>query len=169
MEIQIEQIQNIIYVIRGQKVMLDSDLAMLYEVETKYFNKQVKRNINRFPEDFMFQLSKEEFANLRFHFGTSSLDYGGRRYQPFVFTESGVAMLSSVLKSDRAVQVNISIMRIFIKLRSYLLMEKGLVERMDKMEQDTDKVFKIVFERLDELETGLPALSPQRRKIRLKE
>ena len=99
-----------IYVIRGLRVMLDSDLAKLYGVETKALNRQVRRNLIRFPSDFMFELTKDEFKNLKCQNGTSSWEYGGRRKQPFVFTENGVAMLSSVLKSERAVLVNISIM-----------------------------------------------------------
>ncbi len=97
---KIQNIEEMIYIIRGQKVMLDSDLAKLYEVETKALNRQVKRNLIRFPKDFMFQLTRAEFENLRCQNGTSSSDYGGRRYEPLVFTENGVAMLSSVLKSD---------------------------------------------------------------------
>ena len=115
------QIQSMIYEIRGQKVMLDSDLAALYEVETKNLNKAVKRNIERFPGDFMFQLTKDELDNLRFQFGTSSTQHGGRRFMPYAFTEHGVAMLASVLNSRKAVDANISIMRAFVKLRYYVL------------------------------------------------
>lgn len=168
MNIQLEQIQNMIYVIRGQKVMLDSDLAKLYGVDTKSLNRQVKRNIIRFPADFMFELTKEEFENLRCQNGTSSLEYGGRRYQPFVFTENGVAMLSSVLKSDQAALVNIAIMRIFTKLRSFLMLEKELADRMTHLELGTNKLFKIVFERLDDLEEKSPSLPLERRKIGFK-
>lgn len=124
MKIQLDQIQNMIYVIRGQKVMIDSDLAQLYGVETKALNRKVRRNLVRFPEDFMFQLTKEEFENLKCQIGTSSSGWGGNRKQPLVFTENGVAMLSSVLRSDQAALVNISIMRIFTKLRSFLMLEK---------------------------------------------
>ena len=152
MEIQLEQIQNMIYLIRGQKVMLDSDLAKLYEVETKNQKKQVKRNIQRFQDDFMFRLSKEEFESLRCQFGTSSSEYGGRRYQPIVFTELGIAMLSSVLRSEKAVEVNISIMRTFVKLRSYYALEDRVERKVDKLEQNITQVFKVVFERLDNLE-----------------
>ena len=150
MNLELEQIKELIYVIRGQKVMLDSDLAKLYGVETRQLNRQVRRNIIRFPDDFMFELSKEEFENLKCQNGTSSSEYGGRRKQPLVFTENGVAMLSSVLKSDQAALVNIAIMRIFTKLRSFLMLEKELVSRMDRIEGDTAGLFKIVFERLDE-------------------
>ncbi|MDD5501574.1 MAG: ORF6N domain-containing protein, partial [Candidatus Omnitrophica bacterium] len=114
-----DRIEKAILLIRKQKVMLDADLADLYGVQTKFLVRAVKRNVDRFPADFMFQLSKEEFDDLRFHFGTSS-DWGGRRYPPYAFTEQGVAMLSSVLRSQRAVQVNIEIMRAFIRLRQML-------------------------------------------------
>ena len=117
-----EIIQRKILIIRGRKVMLDRDLAELYEVETFNLNKAVKRNIERFPEDFMFQLNDEEFKNLIFHFGISS--WGGTRKLPYAFTENGVAMLSSVLNSKRAIQVNISIMRTFTHLRELLLHTK---------------------------------------------
>jgi phage regulator Rha-like protein len=115
------QIQNMIYEIRGQKVMLDSDLAALYEVETSNLNKAVKRNIERFPDDFMFQLTKAEWENLTFQNGISSQQHGGRRFMPYAFTEQGVAMLASVLNSSKAVVVNINIMRAFVKLRHYVL------------------------------------------------
>jgi hypothetical protein len=115
------QIQKMIHEIRGQKVMLDSDLAALYEVETSNLNKAVKRNIERFPGDFMFQLTKEEWENLTFHNGISSKQHGGRRFMPYAFTEQGVAMLASVLNSPKAVVVNINIMRAFVQLRHYVL------------------------------------------------
>ncbi len=116
--ISVEIIERKILLIRGHKVMLDADLAELYEVETFNLNKAVKRNIDRFPEDFMFQLSKEEAASLRFQIGMSKTEgRGGRRYLPYVFTEQGVAMLSTVLNSERAVKVNIEIMRTFVRLR----------------------------------------------------
>jgi phage regulator Rha-like protein len=115
------QIQNMIYEIRGQKVMLDSDLATLYEVETSNLNKAVKRNMERFPADFMFQLTKAEWENLTFQNGISSQQHGGRRFMPYAFTEQGVAMLASVLNSPKAVVVNINIMRAFVKLRHYVL------------------------------------------------
>jgi len=117
--IPVERIEKAILLIRGQKVMLDAHLAELYGVETKVLVQAVKRNIERFPEDFMFQLSQAEFAILRSQFVTSS-DWGGRRYPPYAFTEQGVAMLSSVLHSQRAVQVNIEIVRAFIRLRQML-------------------------------------------------
>ena len=113
-------VQNLIHEIRGQKVMLDSDLARLYQVETKVLNQAVRRNIKRFPEDFMFQLDNKEFANLKSQIVTSS--WGGRRTPPLAFTEEGIAMLSSVLHSDIAIAANISILRAFVKVREYLLM-----------------------------------------------
>jgi len=116
---KLAQIQNMIYEIRGQKVMFDSDLAALYQVETKLLNRTVKRNLPRFPADFMFQLTKKEASNLRCHFGTSS--WGGSRYLPYVFTEQGIAMLSGLLNSEIAIKVNIQIMRAFVKLRHYVL------------------------------------------------
>jgi hypothetical protein len=112
-------IHNLIYEIRRQKVMLDSDLAVLYQVETKNINRIVKRNIKRFPSDFMFQLSNKEWENLRCQIGTSS--WGGLRYNPYVFTEQGIAMLSGLLNSDVAINVNIEIMRAFVKLRHYVI------------------------------------------------
>ena len=134
MPITPEFIERRIHLIRGQKVILDKHLAELYQVPTKNLNLAVKRNIERFPVDFMFQLSKSEFENLRFQFETSS--WGGSRYQPFVFTELGVAMLSSVLKSDRAVQMNIFIMRAFVKLRELLATHKDLAEKIHILEKE---------------------------------
>ncbi|MBF0483066.1 MAG: ORF6N domain-containing protein [Candidatus Omnitrophica bacterium] len=126
-------IQNMIYIIRGQKVMLDSDLAILYGVTTGRLNEQVKRNIKRFPEDFMFQLNSEELKSLMSQFAISS--WGGRRKLPLVFTEQGVSMLSGVLSSDRAIQVNITIMRTFAKLREMISTHKELAAKLEKMEQ----------------------------------
>lgn len=142
-------IENKILIIRGKKVMLDRDLAGLYEVETKTLNRTVKRNMERFPEDFMFQLTKEEFNNLRFHFGTSR--WGGQRYMPYVFTENGVAMLSSVLNSKRAIQVNIQIMRTFTKIREMIATHKDLKQKIEKMEKKYDYQFKVVFEAIKQL------------------
>jgi len=118
-EISLRSIDKMIYIIRGKQVMFDSDLAALYEVETKTLNRAVKRNLDRFPTDFMFQLTEDEFENLRCQNGTSR--WGGRRYVPYVFTEQGVAMLSSVLRSERAVQVNIEIRRAFVRYRKKLV------------------------------------------------
>ena len=168
MDIQLEQIQNMIYVIRGHKVMLDSDLADLYEVETKALNRQVRRNIIRFPDDFMFQLTSEEHEALKRQIGTSKVGRGGKQKQPLVFTENGVAMLSSVLRSERAALVNISIMRIFTKLRSFLMMEENMEKRINSLERGTNQLFKVVFERLDDLEEKLPCHEKTRRKIGIK-
>ena len=138
-----ERIMGKIYYIRGKKVVFDKDLAELYAVETKDLNRAVRRNADRFPDDFMFQLSQEEFEILRFHFGTSS--YGGRRYLPLVFTEQGVVMLSAVLKSKRAVQVSIQIARVFVKLRETLSTHKDLQIKIEKMEKENKENFKIIF------------------------
>ena len=129
------QIQDLIYTVREQKVMLDSDLAQLYGVLTKNLNKAVKRNIERFPQDFMFQLTKEEYQNLRFQNGTSKSAHGGRRYMPYVFTEQGVAMLSSVLESKQAIAVNIQIMRTFVQVKQFALEHKDLTKRFAELEQ----------------------------------
>ena len=147
--ISIETVANKIFVIRGLKVMLDKDLAGLYGVETKRLKEQVRRNIQRFPEDFMFELTKEELQNLRSQIATSS--WGGSRYSPMAFTEQGVAMLSSVLKSDRAIEVNIQIMRVFTKLRQILLETTDLKKGLAELRDITDSRFQIVFETLDQL------------------
>lgn len=147
--VPIEIIQNKIYLIRKQKVMLDRDLAVLYGVETKYLKRQVKRNIERFPDDFMFELTKDEFEILRRQIVTSS--WGGIRYMPMVFTEQGIAMLSSVLNSERAVQVNIQIMRVFTKLRQMMLAHDDLKRKVEAMEKKYDKQFKIVFDAIKNL------------------
>ena len=131
---EIIQIQNLIYTIRGHRVMLDSDLAMLYGVETFNLNKAVKRNSQRFPIDFMFQLTKEEYENLIFQNGISKSKHGGRRFMPYVFTEQGVAMLSSVLKSEQAIAVNIQIMRTFVKIKQFSLENKELTRRLSELE-----------------------------------
>ena len=138
-------VERRIYLIRKQKVMLDSDLAELYGVETKALNRAVGRNRNRFPDDFTFQLKQEEVEGLRFQIGTSNAGRGGRRYSPYVFTEQGVAMLSTVLHSDRAVQVNIAIMRTFVQLREMLATNKDFVEKLQALEKKYDRQFKIVF------------------------
>jgi hypothetical protein len=167
-ELDITKIETMIYLIRGQKVMLDADLAKLYGVETKALNRQVQRNTLRFPEDFMFKLTTEEFEILKCQIGTSNESWGGRRYPPLVFTEAGVAMLSSVLTSDRAALVNVSIIRTFIKLRSFLASENSLPEKVSKLEQGTNRMFKVVFERLDCLEEIIsPFPNQPRRKIGL--
>lgn len=158
-------IERMIYLIRGHKVMLDSDLAELYKVTTGRLNEQVKRNIDRFPPDFMFQISEKEFEELQSLVGEENEKWGGRRKLPLVFTECGVAMLSSVLSSSRAIQINITIMRTFIKMRSFLAMESGLAERVGRLERGTNQLFKTVFERLDDLEDTLPEHSRDRKKI----
>ncbi len=129
-----EKITKSIVRIRNQRVLLDVDLASLYGVETKALKRAVRRNIDRFPEDFMFELSKEEWSNLRRQFGTSS-EWGGTRFPPFVFTEQGVAMLSSVLNSPQAIQVNISIMRVFVKIRQWAANYKELLLKIEELQQ----------------------------------
>lgn len=131
---EVLQIKNLIYTIRGHRVMLDSDLAMLYGVETFNLNKAVKRNIQRFPSDFMFQLTKEEWENLIFQNGISSGQHGGRRFMPYVFTEQGIAMLSSILKSERAIAINIQIMRTFVQIKQFALENKELTKRLAELE-----------------------------------
>jgi phage regulator Rha-like protein len=155
-----EIIESKILLLRGKKVMLDRDLAVLYEVETRGLNKAVKRNIDRFPEDFMFQLTNDEFDNLKFHFGTSS--WGGTRKLPYAFTENGVAMLSSVLNSQRAIQVNIQIMRTFTRLREILLSHKDLQKKIEDMEKKYDHQFKVVFDAIRQL---MAPPEPKKRKI----
>ena len=151
--ILVEQIESIILLIRGQKVILDTDLARLYGVETKILNKAVKRHLDRFPKDFMFQLTTEEAENLRFQIGTSSRIHGGRRYLPYAFTEQGVAMLSSILNSTRAVQVNIEIMRAFVRLRQMLSTHKDLERKLIALEKKYDEQFKVVFDAIRALMT----------------
>jgi hypothetical protein len=131
-----EFIERRIHLIRGQKVLLDKDLAELYQVKTRDLNKAVKRNINRFPSDFMFNLTLSEATSLKFQIGTSNVGRGGTRKLPYAFTELGVAMLSSVLKSDRAVQMNIFIMRAFVKLRELLATHRDLAEKLKELEKE---------------------------------
>jgi hypothetical protein len=140
----VERIESRIYLIRGEKVLLDEDLAELYEVETKVLVQAVKRNLERFPEDFMFQLSPEEFENLRSQIVTSS--WGGRRTPPYAFTEQGVAMLSGLLRSERAVLVNIEIMRAFVRLRRMLSDNAVLSRKLTALERKYDEQFKAVFD-----------------------
>ncbi len=142
-------------------------LAKLYVVETKVLNQSVRRNIDRFPEDFMFQLLDIEEENLRSQIVTSSSGYGGKRYPSFVFTELGIAMLSSVLKSEQAVKTNIAIMRTFFELRKILNEDKTTAAKIENLEQNTTKLFKLVFHRLDQLEMKTPPLPPGRRKLGL--
>ena len=140
-------------------MMLDKDLAELYSVTTSNLNKAVNRNIDRFPDDFMFRLSEEEFKNLKFHFGTSS--WGGTRKLPRAFTEQGVAMLSSVLHSKRAIQVNVEIMRTFVKLRQMLASNAGLARKLAALEKKYDAQFKLVFDAIRSLMT--PTEKPKSR------
>lgn len=154
-----EQIERVIYVIRGQKVMLDQDLARLYGVETRALVQGVKRNIERFPADFMFQLSGDEFKALRSQ-SVISNSWGGRRYAPYAFTEQGVAMLSSVLKSHRAITVNIEIMRTFVRLRHMVSENAELARRLDEIETKFDSQFKVVFEAIRQLMA--PVTSPKK-------
>ncbi len=154
-------IESKIYLIRGLKVMLDSDLANLYGVDTKVLNQSVRRNINRFPADFMVQLSKNEWTNLKSQFVTSSFKHGGKRKLPLVFTEFGVAMLSSVLKSERAIQVNITIMRAFGKLREILVSNGELAKKLSELEAKYDRQFKVVFDAIRALMTN-PAVVRKR-------
>lgn len=147
-----EEIRKLIYSIRGKQVMLDSDLASLYQVETKNLNRAVKRNIERFPESFCFQLTEEEVENLRFQFGTSSLNHGGRRYLPMVFSESGVAMASAVLRSEIAVKVSVEIMEAFVEMRRILTSNASLFNRLDKIELkqlEADQKFEEIFKALE--------------------
>ncbi|TJZ53693.1 ORF6N domain-containing protein [Sphingobacterium olei] len=147
-----KEIKNLIYTIRDKQVMLDSDLASLYQVETKNINRAVKRNIERFPESFCFQLTEAEIENLRFQFGTSSLSYGGRRYSPYVFTEQGVAMASAILRSDIAVKVSVEIMEAFVEMRRMLISNASLFHRLDKIELkqlEADQKFEEIFKALE--------------------
>lgn len=146
---ELEIIQRKIFEIRNQKVMLDFDLSELYEIETRVLNQAVKRNRTRFPPDFMFQLNEAEFTNLKSQFVTSS--WGGTRKMPFAFTEQGVAMLSSVLHSSKAIEVNISIMRAFVYFRKLILSNKELSNKLVAMEEKYNKKFKDVFDALNYL------------------
>jgi ORF6N domain len=144
-----ENIASIIYQIRGEKVMLDMDLSMLYGVETKVFKQSIRRNIKRFPPDFMFELTSAEFENLKSQLATSS--WGGTRYPPFAFTEQGVAMLSGVLNSDRAIAVNIIVMRTFVQMRKLLSSNIELTNRLNNLED-------IIYDKLDEQDDEIRAI-----------
>ena len=159
--LSVERIERTIRLFRGERVILDADLAALYGVGTKVLNQAVKRNRDRFPADFMFQLTKEEFEHLRSQTVTSS--WGGRRRPPYAFTEHGVAMLSSVLNSPRAVQVNIEIVRAFVRLRQVLASHKDLARKFAALEAKYDSQFKAVFEAIRQLMTPPP--NPRRRSI----
>ncbi len=145
----VAQIESRMFLIRGQKIMLSQHLAELYEVEPRTLNQAVKRNLERFPEDFMFQLTPDEFANLKSQFVISS--WGGIRTAPYAFTEQGVAMLSSLLRSERAIQVNIEIMRTFVRLRQMLAGNAELARKLTALEKKYDARFKAVFEAIHEL------------------
>ena len=147
-----------ILLIRGERVILDHDLAKLYYVETKALKRAVRRNAPRFPADFMFELSKDEYDNLRSHIDTSS--WGGRRYLPYAFTEQGVAMLSTVLRSRRAILVNIEIMRTFVRLREIVMTHKDLTRRLDDLERSYDSQFRAVFDAIRQL------MNPENRRKR---
>jgi hypothetical protein len=154
-------IQQRILLIRGQKVLIDSDLASLYRVDTKALTRAAKRNLDRFPSDFMFQLSPDEADHLRRQFGAST--WGGRRYAPYAFTEQGVAMLSSVLRSKRAVLVNVEIMRAFVRLRQILASNAELARKLEALEKRYDSQFKVVFDAIRQLMT--PPDPPRKRPI----
>lgn len=157
-----ESIRSKILFIRGQKVMLDEDLALLYEVETRILVRAVKRNEDRFPGDFMFRLEDREVIALRSQIGISKEGRGGRRYNPYAFTEQGVAMLSSVLRSKRAVKVNIEIVRTFVQLRTLLAENEELRLRLDDLERRYDKQFKVVFDAIREIMPEKPLAKKRR-------
>lgn len=157
------KIEGMIYLVRGHKVMLDEDLAALYGVETRILTRAVRRNLDRFPEDFMFQLSDQEVTILRSQFGISSSSYGGRRYHPLVFSEQGIAMLSTVLRSKQAVLVNIEIMRTFVKLREFIASNRELAKKLADLERRYDQQFKVVFDAIREI--MLPKELPRKRRL----
>jgi len=159
--LRVGNIPQRILTIRGHRVMLDVDLAELYDVPTKSLNQAIRRNMDRFPEDFMFQLTEAEFADLRSQFVTSKKKRGGRRYMPYVFTEQGVAMLSGVLNSDRAVQVNIAIMRAFVRMRETMASHRELAQRLNALEKTYDARFRVVFDAIRALME--PPKTPRKR------
>jgi ORF6N domain len=168
----VDSIERHIHVVRGQKVMLDSDLAALYEVQTFRLNEAVKRNRTRFPDDFMFQLSSNEFEALTSHFAMSKPGRGGRRTLPYAFTEHGVAMLSSVLKSERAIQVNVMIIRAFVRMRELIAANKDIAVRIDKLERSQRRaasVIEILVEDIDRVAKEVRRMKalppPRKRKI----
>jgi len=158
-----QTIERHIYTIRGERVMLDSDLAALYGVETKALNQAARRNLDRFPPDFMFALTLEEVGNLRSQSVTSSLEHGGSRYLPHAFTEQGVAMLSSVLRSSRAAAVNVEIMRAYVRLRALLATHADLALKLEALEQKYDGQFRVVFDAIRQLMS--PEDSEERKRI----
>jgi phage regulator Rha-like protein len=167
--IPVERIEKLILLIRGHKVMLDNDLAELYGVETKNLNRAVKRNLARFPGDFMFQLTADEHESLRFQSGTLKTGRGQhRKYLPYAFTEQGVAMLSSVLNSDRAIAVNIAIMRAFVRIREILSTHKDLAAKLEKIDRklgEHDEHFRVVFEAIRQLMSPPPPAPNKKRRI----
>lgn len=157
--VKAEDIEQKIYLIRGQRVMIDSDLAEFYQVETKMLNRAVKRNLTRFPNDFMFQLTEDEMKSLRFQIGTSNEGRGGRRYLPYVFTEHGAVMLASVLNSPKAIEASIQVVRAFVRLRAILTEHKELAQKIEIIEKKfavNDKNMKQVFVHLKEIFNRLP-------------
>lgn len=167
---------SLIYVIRGQKVMLDEDLARIYGVDTRTLNQAVKRNEARFPKDFMFQITEKEFDSLRSQFvisneveenlrsqSVTSNGRGGRRYMPYVFTEHGTVMLASVLNSPRAVHASIQVVKAFVRLRELMLANKDLAKKLDALEQKYDKQFAMIFDAVRKLMTGPP--KPERNRV----
>jgi hypothetical protein len=156
-----ENIASIIYLIRGEKVMLDRDLATLYNVETKVLKQSVRRNINRFPDDFMFELTGEEFKNWRSQFVTSNSDKMGLRYSPMAFTEQGIAMLSGILNSPQAIEVNIAIMRTFVKIRQLIYQNQTVSTQLQELERlskekwaEHDEKFALIFRAIEEIMEG---------------
>lgn len=160
--IPLERIERAILLIRGEKVMLDSDLAELYGVSTKVLNQAVKRNVNRFPPDFMFQLTPEEMKSLRSQIVTSNVGRGGRRYLPYAFTEHGALMLANVLNSERAAQTSVQVVRAFIRLRQMLVSNAGLARKVAALEQKYNRQFKVVFTAIQRL---MSPPEPKRREI----
>jgi hypothetical protein len=158
----VERVESKILLIRGQKVLIDADLAELYGVETRILVRAVRRNPERFPPDFMFQLNNQEVAILRSQIGISNKGRGGRRYRPYAFTEYGVAMLSSVLRSRRAILVNIEIMRTFGRLRQILATHKDLARKLEDLEKKYDSQFRVVFDAIRQL-MAPPPIPPKRR------
>lgn len=157
-----ENIESRILLIRGQKVMLDADLAELYGVETKMLNRAVKRNPERFPEDFMFQLTAEEIANLRFQFGTSS--WGGRRYLPYVFTEHGALMLGNVLKSEQAVEMSLMVVRAFVRMRELVAGNKDLAQKLNQLERKVGAHDKAIAEIINAIRQLMAPEEPKKKR-----
>jgi hypothetical protein len=156
-----ENIASIIYLVRGEKMMLDRDLATLYNVETRVLKQSVRRNINRFPDDFMFELTEEEFKNWRSQFVTSNSDKMGLRYSPMAFTEQGIAMLSGILNSPQAIEVNIAIMRTFVKIRQMIYQNQAVSTQLQELERlskekwaDHDEKFALIFRAIEEIMEG---------------